>query len=263
MSKLHKFKPGITASEAAELLSRLIDEQVGEDDIWRLFFDGHLDGFIDCNATIVRTKPLLDPENHKRQVHQGRYIMTTEEDIEFCFGAHLPCFTIEIDGNISATALSDKQGNIYALRCNETREFLNYYDDDQTHINQKFDPAEIYLLAEKANNNEPATVTTKNRVNKWCPFGGEYLTYPPEDEINLKPASNRMAMKEPQSRTVILGALLEVTLSDKRKHNQSSLISAILEKHGGIRGLSESGMQKVFAEANGALHRAKSENLLQ
>jgi hypothetical protein len=257
LSKLNKFKEGINADQAAELLSRLIDEDVSSKDIWDLFWSGHLDGYVKCNATIVRTEPLLDDESHQGQVEQGRYIMTPKDDVEFCWALHVPCMTIQLDRIPEVTALSDRENNLYVLRDNETGEYLNLIDDSSTLDSQLFEPADIYALADKANDSKPAIATAVIRRNKWCPLGGEYFNYPYEESVPRHLSLSRPIASEPPSRLLALAAVLEVALGERKKHNQSSLISSILDRHEGVRGLSESGMQKVFAEANAALQNAK------
>jgi hypothetical protein len=259
MSKLSKFKRGLNADQAAALLSSLIDEPVAASDIWDFFYDGFLDGFIECNAMVVRTEPMLDAETHQRQLEQGRYVMTAKEDIEVCWGAHLPCMTVQVDKHQSVTAISDKDGNIYALRDILTNQYLNFEDDDSTPTEQLFEPSDIYAIAEKANSKESVTAFFEIKKNRWCAMSGEYFNFP-KDNASAAPSSiTRAFTPEPPSRLMALAAVIEIALSERKKHTQSSLINAIADKYEGVRGLSESGLQKLFAEANASLSRIRSE----
>lgn len=259
MSKLMKFARGLDAEDAAKLLSGLINEEVDSVDIWVLFHEGHLGGYVDLDATIVKTEPMLELEEHHRMAQQGRYIMTACEDIEMCWGAHLPCLTIQVDRTQSATGLFDRKGNIYALRSNGTGEYLDLENDEAIISKQLFEPADLLKLAEKANGTDPAIPAIDPKTNKWCAMGGEYFNFPHNNDHALAKPANKPITVEPPSRNLALAAVLEVALSDRKKHTQSSLIAAIETKYKGIRGLGESALQKLFAEANASLSKARPE----
>lgn len=262
MSKLSKFKDGLTPTEAATLLSRLIDEDVTETDIREIFFSGWLDIYTDCNATLVRTEPLLEKELHEDQLNLGHFMMTAKEDIGFCWAIHLPCQDIDIDGKSSVMALWDDRDNLYALRDNETNEYLtadlfepNFFDKI------KIEPSDIYKLAESANKDEPASIAlVKSKRNRWCPLNEELYNFRPGDHRPAKQptVANKQYQQETPAFALVVAVLAEITINrDAKKRNQSSLIDEILDNYK-FRGLSKSNLEKMLSQANRQLAETRA-----
>lgn len=262
MSKLSKFKAGINDVEAAELLSSLIGEDVSAEDIHSLFHSGYLDQFIRCSATLVRVSPMLEPEVHAAQVDQGRYIMTAGEVEGLCFGAHLPCMTIQLDEHAEVTALSDKVGNLFALRDNLTGDYLNFIDDDRTVTDVLYEPFEIYAVAEKANNPLPVEPEFSIKKNKWCEAGCEYYNFTP-DSTHPQPAARPSSVSDDRpSYLLTIAAMLDVALNDPRIRSQGALSGDIEAKFKseGLRGLGKTTVDQVFSDANKALAAARQKS---
>lgn len=262
MSKLSKFKEGVDAEEAATLLSRLIGEDVTEKDIHELFYNGYINQYIKCSATLVEAKPMLDPEQHTAQVNQGRYIMESGEDVSMCWGVHIPCLTIQLDENHEVSAICDESGNLYALRDSITGQYLNFLGDAFSMDNALYEPSDIYQIAEKANNDFPAIAEFSIKQNKWCPEGEIYFNFVSEGDFpkNVQPQKQTIDAAPRTSQLLAIASILEIAMEkSERRFNQSSLIEEIMERADGRRGLSQSGLTKLFAAAKGAAEEWKKQ----
>lgn len=255
MSKLSKFLSHLSTSKAASLLSRLIGEEVNEDTIEHLALSGWLHGYYYCNCTLVKLEQLLDPDENSRQETIGNYIVKVTEPVQesgLCFGFSYPCGTVLMDGIRDTYALEDEAGALYAMRDNETGQYLAVTSDTSFFDDFVISPDSLYELAVLANLDSPAPnidekIPTKNI---WC-TGGTFYSFGyggGAGSVNQK-AANTVERETPSSALTIAG-LLDVVLDPKRKtYNQSSLISEILDRNEGIRGLSKSGLEKIFATA--------------
>lgn len=262
MSKLSKFKSSISPKEAAVLLSRLIDEEVTENDISMMYSNGWITARVNCFATIVKLTPLLDPKEHAKQVELGRYFMKPGEDCGLCVGFDIPADQVDVgDGGI-AYVLRDDDGGFYALRDHATESFLNDTHDSMPYFEEGFiSPSEIYELAESANDDKPVQAP-KGRVrpNDNCISSVTLYNFPPGDDRPIKqaPAIMMQAAQEAPSFALAVAALVEIATSGETKNrNQSSLIDEILDNYD-LRGLSKSNLEKMFSQANRKLTEAKA-----
>lgn len=136
--------------------SRLIDEEVTENDISMMYTNGWITARVNCFATIVKLTPLLDPEEHAKQVELGRYFMKPGEDCGLCVGFDIPADQVDIGDGGRGYVLRDDDGGFYALRDHATESFLNDIHDSMPHFEEGFiSPSEIYALAESANDDKP------------------------------------------------------------------------------------------------------------
>lgn len=260
MSKLSKFKYGLTPVEAAKLLARLIGEDVSTEDLESLHANDWLNIKGQCRATIVKLKPALDNEEHAILARQGKYLMTEDENCGLCLEISLPMDMIDIVGSGRSFVLRDSSGCFYALRDQETDLYLNDMSDNLPYFDEcLIEPSDIFKIAAKANNDDPLEPAKNEiKINNSCIADISLYNFTPDDDQpKVKHSLNTELSKQPPSRLITVAALLEITTQDRRKHTQASLISEILEKNAGIRGLSQSGMEKYFAEAKGALTEAR------
>lgn len=262
MSKLSKFKTAILTDEAAQLLSRLIGEDVTSDEINLMHINGWLTASYSCVATLVKLKPLLDPELHAQQVEIGRHFMEAEQDCGLCFGYDLPLDQAEVGNTGRSYVLRDEEGNYYALRDSTTGEYISDIHENLPYFEDaRFYPQEIYELAELANTNTlPEPPKTRIKRNYSCSSNVAIYNFPPGDDrpaIQPGPIEIRQT-QEPQSFVLAVAALVEIATSgDTKKRNQSSLAQEIEDTYG-IRGLSKSNLDKMFSQANRKLTEAKA-----
>ncbi|MBM0141288.1 hypothetical protein ACKUFS_20850 [Pseudomonas cannabina] len=262
MSKLSKFKNSIPSIEAAALLSRLIGERVSIEELESMHANGWLTASYICMATIVRLRPMLDPEQHEIQVSHGRYYMEEDQECGFCVGYERPLDQVDIGPGQRAYVLRDEEGQYYALRDVHTGE---YYGDSKEEIpyfeDARLWPHQIYELAEQANNDLPVE-PPKNRVlkNHNCVSNITLYNFKPgEDRPVIQPVPIEISLApEPPSFVLAVAALVEIATSGKaKKHNQSSLIEEILDSYD-LRGLSKSNLEKIFSQANRRLTDARA-----
>ena len=262
MSKLSKFKNSISPKEAAALLSRLIDEEVTENDISIMYTNGWITARVTCFATIVKLTPLLDAEEHAKQVELGRYFMKPGEDCGLCLGFDIPADQVDIGDGGRAYVLRDDDGGFYALRDHATETFLNDIHDSMPHFEEGFiSPAEIYELAESANDDKPVQAPKgKVRPNDNCISSVPLYNFPPGDNRPIKhaPAIMMQQSQEAPSFVLAVAALVEIAINGGSKNrNQSSLIDEILDNYD-LRGLSKSNLEKMFSQANRKLTEANA-----
>lgn len=145
MSKLSKFKYRISTSEAEDLLSRLIEEDVTSDDLETMYRNEWITASYDCSATLVKLRQMLEPEQHAKQVAVGRYYMEAEDDCGICVSYNLPLDEVDI-GHGRAYVLRDEDGGYYAIRDNSTKEYI--CEDDRPFFEDALiEPQEIYELS--------------------------------------------------------------------------------------------------------------------
>lgn len=261
MSKLSKFKYRISPKEAATLLSRLIEEEVTENDLSMMYGSGWITAKVNCFATLVKLSPLLDEEEHARQVELGRYFMKPESDCGLCLGFDIPADQVDLEGG-RAFVLRDKEGGFYALRDQATDTYLNDLHDNMPYFeDSSILPSEIYALAKMANSDDPVDEPeAKVRLNEDCVSNVPLYNFPPGDDRPIKPAPVIMMqqVQEAPSFALAVAALVEIaTNGDTRNRNQSSLIDEILDNYD-LRGLSKSNLEKMFSQANRKLTEAKA-----
>lgn len=261
MSKLSKFKYNITVTEAAALLARLINEDVSEDDIEQLLAAHWIDGYYMCDCAIIKVEFFLSNEENEKQKELGIYLVEPSDEVGVCFGLPYPCGEVFLTGIKRAYALTDKYGSMYVLRDRETDQYLGSDADSVFFTNLVIEADSVYRLAEIANIDEPAPEScVEVRDNKWCDGEVKYYPFFPGgwQKTPAQQMISTQANLETPSSALTIASLLEIALNKDRKNlNQSSLITEILEKNPGIRGLSESGLQKIFSNANRILAEAK------
>lgn len=260
MSKLSKFKSALSMQAAAELLSSLIGEEVDVYKLISLYEGGWIRLFRPCHGEIIKLKPMFDAQLHEEHVRDGRYFMEEDNLAGVCLGFYLPCDTAQVLSRTSY-ALRDADGGFYAIRDSQTDQYISPHDDDDPD-NIKFMAvtADIYSLAEKANNNVmPEKPTIEIMLNDQCIWVDQpiYNFFPGEEPVTKKPEIIPTQETLPPSLRITVAALLEAATSERKKHTQSSLISAVLERNPGIRGLSESSLQKHFSDSNAELAKLR------
>jgi len=260
MSKLSKFKSFIPMMAAAKLLSDLIDEEVDVNDLMSLYEDGWLRLFRPCHGEIIKLKPMFDAELHEQHARDGRYFMESDHLAGISVGFYLPCDSVQISSRMSY-AMRDADGGFYAVKDSQTDEYLSpYEDDDPDNIKVMVVTADLYSLADKANTHAvPEKPTIEIMVNDHCTWIDQAIyNFAPNESPNLpkpSPASTQETL--PPSLRITVAALLEAATSERKNHTQTSLIESILECNKGIRGLSESSLQKHFSDSNAELTRLR------
>lgn len=262
MSKLSKFKPTITAEEAAVLLSRLINEKVSAKDIQNLHEHGWLYANYTCLATLVKLKHECSDDMNGTASISGPHFVTEEMDCGLCVGLDLPLGDIFINKEHLSYSLFDLEGNEYGIRENDTNQYINRLNYHQLcSTDAGFYPNEIYELAALANNDlaveHPELKVLKNN---YCLSEIEVYNFQPNSDKKLLHAlaTERLPQSEPPSYVLAVAALVEIiTNGGSRNHNQSSLIEEILEKYE-LRGLSKSNLEKMFSQAKRKLSEAQA-----
>lgn len=259
MSKLSKFKRLISVTEAADLLSRLIDQKVSVDDIRDLVLEGCLHANIPCSAELFR----VDFSYNSDDAEMPNLTLSTSLGEKFgeCSYIDAPLFNLAIGNEGFSYILVDEALNFYALRNTETGELIS--DDRATGPqldDARFYPKEIYDLAANANNDSWSEPVEHKPLEN---LGGNYpnrlynMPLTPSDKF-LLPSTLPMHKPESPSSILALGAIIEVVTSTESKNrNQSSLIEEILDGYE-LRGLSKSNLEKMFSQANRKLIEAKA-----
>lgn len=259
MSKLSKFKAAIPMKEAANLLSTLINEEVDEFKLLSLYDGGWIRLFRTCHGEIVSLKPMFEKDLHEDHVKDGRYYLQPDAMAGVCLGFYLPCDTVQVDGRL-AYAIRDLDGGFYAIRDSQSDMFISPQDEGPDDIKFMALTSDIYKLAEMANKDsipeKPPLTVMLNDHCVWIekPF---YNFSPTEDPKPVKLMPDSEQEKLPPSLRITVAALLEAATTDKKKHTQASLIASILDRNAGIRGLSESSLQKHFSDSNAELTRLR------
>lgn len=261
MSKLSKFKSVLPMANAAKLLSDLIGEKVDIYDLMSLYEGGWIRLFRPCHGEIVKLKPMFDNELHEQHARDGRYFMEEDHLAGVSLGFYLPCDTAQVLARTSYV-VRDADGGFYAIKDSQTDQYISPHDDDNPDdIKVMAVTADIYFIAEKANSNSmPEKPTVETMVNDQCIWVEQpiYNFAPGEDPVPKKPELLSTQENLPPSLRITVAALLEAATSERKKHTQSSLISAVLERNPGIRGLSESSLQKHFSDSNAELARLRN-----
>lgn len=260
MSKLSKFKSVLPMKSAATLLSGLISEEVDVHNLMSLYEGGWIRLFRPCHGAIMKLKPMFEQELHEQHVRDGRYFMESDHHAGVCLGFHLPCDSVDIRGR-RAYVLRDADGGLYGVMDSQTDMFLSAYDDDDPeNPNVLVLTSDIYTIAEQANTNSmperPEVLVIENDQCIWS----EQTLYnfvPNELPNSPRPAPINTQEVFPPSLRITVSALLEAATSERKNHTQASLIESILERNKGIRGLSESSLQKHFSDSNAELARLR------
>jgi hypothetical protein len=260
MSKLSKFKSLTPMVAAANLLSDLIGEEVDAHDLMSLYEGGWLRLFRPCHGEIIKLKPMFDAELHEQHARDGRYFMESDHLAGISAGFYLPCDSVQISSRISY-ALRDADGGFYAVKDSQTDEYLSPYEnDDPDNIKVMVVTADLYSLADKANTHAvPEKPTIEIMLNDQCTWIDQaFYNFAPNEAPNLpKPSPTSTQETLPPSLRITVAALLEAATSERKNHTQTSLIESILECNKGIRGLSESSLQKHFSDSNAELARLR------
>lgn len=264
MSKLSKYRSAVRIPDAAKMLSRLIDEEVTEDKIEELFNSGWLIGHYQCNASIVRLRLMLESDLHEDQAAIGNYFVEdTDEEIGSCFAIHYPVFEVLLHGRFRILALKDAEGSIYGVKDRSTGVFIGTYEDDELLKDIFLEPDSILAFAKHANNDdpppsEPPIVQHLEISNKWCLSDRELFPFHATDLGGKTSLPEIIPVTERPSSQLIIASLLDIVKEPKRtNYNQTSIISEIVERNPGIRGLSESSLSKAFALAKQVAEDAK------
>lgn len=264
MSKLSKFKSVLPMVSAAKLLSDLIGEKVDIYDLISLYEGGWIRLYRPCHGEIVKLKPMLDIELHEQHASDGRYFMEADHLAGVCLGFYLPCDTVQIESRLGY-AVRDADGGFYAIRNSQTDEYLSPYDDDDPDdIKVMAVTADLYSLADKANTHAmPEKPAIKIMINDHCIWVDQpiYNFSPNEEPKLINPPTDKDQTKLPPSLRITVGALLEAATGERKNHTQASLIESILDRNKGIRGLSESSLQKHFRDSNAELSQLRKVNV--
>ena len=149
---------------------------------------------------------------------------------------------------------------MYAIRDSQTDEFFAPHRDDELEKKVMAVTSDLYSLADKANTHAmPAKKEVEVLTNDHCICIGQtiYNSTPP-GLPDLREADQAISRETPPpSLRITVAALLEAATSERRTHTQASLIETILERNRGIRGLSESSLQKHFSDSNAELSRLR------
>lgn len=260
MSKLSKFKSVLPMKSAATLLSDLIGEKIDVYNLMSLYESGWIRLFRPCHGDIIKLKPMFELEIHEQHAKNGLYFMEGDHLSGVCLGFHLPCDSVDIVGR-PAYVLRDADGGFYAIKDSQTDAYLSPYDDDDPEKpNVLVVTSDIYKVAEQANTNsmpeKPELLIIENDQGIWS----EQTLYnyvPNEPPNSPRPAPINTQEVFPPSLRITVAALLEAATSERKNHTQTSLIESILERNKGIRGLSESSLQKHFSDSNAELARLR------
>lgn len=260
MSKLSKFKSVLQMKAAVTLLSDLIGEKVDPYNLMSLHDSGWIRLFRPCHGEIIKLKPMFDAELHEQHVRDGRYFMEEDHIDGVCLGFHLPCDSVDVSGR-RAYVMRDADGGFYAVKDSQTDTLLSPYDDDDPEKpNVLVVTSDIYRLAELANTNsmpeKPELLVMENDQGIWS----EQTLYnyvPNEPPNSPRPAPINTQEIFPPSLRITVAALLEAATGERKNHTQTSLIDSILERNKGIRGLSESSLQKHFSDSNAELTKLR------
>jgi hypothetical protein len=261
MSKLSKFKFGISPAEAAVLLSRLIGETISVEDINNIHAEGWITAQYNCSATLVKLK-FLDENSSADPGIVGPWLLEAENDCGICYAFDLPMDLVEIKHSGLAYVMLDAEGNHYALRDNSTQNYINASHDNLPYFEDAWlAPEEIYELACLANNDKPIGLPNlKIKEQKNCLSGVTLYNYQPGAERPaMQPAPFEVRQpQEPPSLILAVAALAEIATNGvARKRNQSSLIEEILDNYK-FRGLSKSNLEKMLSQANRLLAEART-----
>lgn len=255
MSKLSKYRSSIRIPEAAELLSRLIDEEVLENKIEELFNSGWLTGHYQCNASIIRLSHMLETGIREDQAAIGNYFLNpTEEEIGNCFAIHYPAFEVLLYGRYRALVLKDTEGNLFGVKDRATGVFIGSSQDDDLLQDIMIETKSILDFAKHANHDDAPpdriSIHEQNNKNEWCLCDRDLYPFYGEDYVQNIPHPEITPVVERPSSQLIIASLLDIVKEPRRtNYNQTSIISEIVDRNPGIRGLSESSLSKAFALA--------------
>lgn len=270
MSKLLKFRYELSSEEAAEYLSKLIEEPVSESDVLQLYHLGWLPANLLGDFVIVRLMPLLDARGAQSSF-AGLPVFLTGDRVGFCVSPPLPCDYVmlaEGESRREAFALRDEVGGFYAIYDNDLEQTLPAFPSDSPEVEGQyspwaseeamalreqlfFEPAEIFNFAQMANTPSPSPRPNLRREAEWS--SDTKLFNLPSDGKDVR-RQNHQAPRDrtspPQSRALVTAALLD--LLSTRRLNQSGVIQEILQRHPNKRGLGKRTLEAAFADARKA-----------
>lgn len=250
MSKLSKFACALDATEAAILLGESITENVTTDRLLELSALGYLPTRFHIRCDIAEIK----------QDQEGKWCVSDTvayQTNEIIFPASL-----EVVDTFLALTAKDIAGRTYVF----------YPEDDESplHINSlalsdvslaHYYPEDIYLIAQYANApgpldwKEPPTRSLSVYCDDESPWVDLTIDMPAATDYNVK--ARKANLPEPPSYRLTIAALLELLAEGQRLgRNQSAIMSEILERHPGKRGLSKRNLETIFSEANKAAKEA-------
>ncbi|WP_423359638.1 hypothetical protein [Pseudomonas citronellolis] len=255
MSRLNKFKRFLTQEEAAALLGLLINESVSTSDIERLRIEWSIDRAVEVpHGKLLRLEPL----NLTGMSAHSADTLRPMRAVEFagdCYGFTYPCETVTVGDDIQVCALQGESGAYYAIAEIPSGELLTLSDDEFPGFESKLvDPIDIYRIAAIANDDtaiKPYKVSPK--LNTWTACDENIYNFLPGEEPPKPVPPKLKLVKQTNSQLLAISSLLDIAIERSGKNcTQEALIDEILKRSDGKRGLSESGLQKLFADANNA-----------
>ncbi|MEA9979737.1 MULTISPECIES: hypothetical protein [unclassified Pseudomonas] len=263
MSKLWKFKYSLTIAEAAELLTRLIDEDVSEADIESLLLSHWINGHYSCHCAIVKTKFFLGAEEQEKQLKLENYMVEIDQVEGICFGLPYPCGEVLIDGAVNAFALADKNGGLYVLRDIDTDHYLGPASDQVFFHTLNIEADSIYKLAEIANINEPAPESDIDPAeNKYCDHNQKLYALHPKGSQS-RPAQQMMTtqanldtptpLRSSRTLLTLIAALCKGADIDITERGASQRLMELTEQVGAP--VNDETIRKVFTGIPDALER--------
>ncbi|MFZ5956807.1 hypothetical protein ACOXVJ_04740 [Pseudomonas knackmussii] len=255
MSRLNKFKKFLTQEEAAALLGLLINESVSTNEIERLRIEWSIDRAVEVpHGKLVRLEPVNPTGMSDHSVDTLRPMRAVEVAGD-CYGFTYPCETVTIGDDVQVCALQGESGAYYAVAEIPSGELLTLSDDEFPGFESKLvDPTDIYRIAAIANDDtatKPYEISPK--LNTWAACDENIYNFLAGEEPP-KPAPPKLKLvKQTNSQLLAIYSLLDIAIEKSgRNCTQDALIDEILKRADGKRGLSESGLQKLFAAAKNA-----------
>lgn len=250
MSKLLKLKAGLNSAEAADLLGSLISEKITTKNIDYLYESGWLTAFYFSDATLLCLHPI--------NLAERQFRVDGDKGAGHISKVYLPCETVNILGNIEAYTVVDRAGNYYAIRDNEGIEIHGMYSMYNDFTELYFEPREIYRIAEVCNSSGMPGDSDKitPTLNTCAEFPGaqDFYNFRSSDTSISSPKKAALPEEAPRaSQLLAIASILDIAIEKTdKKFNQNTLIDEVLSRSGGKRGLSQSGLTKLFAAAKKA-----------
>ncbi|GLU41966.1 hypothetical protein [Pseudomonas sp. NBRC 100443] len=248
MSRLNKFKQFLTQEEAAALLGLLINEEVSASDIERLQNDWEIGRAVQIPyGQLVKLEPC-------RATVKSAEVMRIGEVVGECYGFHYPCETVTVGDDLQVCSLRGASGTYYAVAV-PPGNLITLADYENSGIESKLiDPREIYRIAKIANDdNQTKPFKVAPLLNFLTVCEEEIYDFLPGEEPPKHAPPKLKLVKQTNSQLLAIASLIDIARERSGKNStQDALIEKILKRADGKRGLSESGLQKLFADANNA-----------
>lgn len=258
--KLMKFLPGLTPQNAAMFLSELIGEPITEDELFELHATGHL--------PVVKRADFAGVPVHPPAPGSGDSIWPIWHDqlgvIPMMYTDTLVYPIQHVETPLGVVPVSNVDGFIYAW-------FKRFADDGTpAHLSQllppddiesDFRPGDLIALAlEASSTHTPASPPgPKTRGKAWTYTGDGRKVFDmlPVEAKEVKDATPEVGTANPApSHLLTIAILLELQNEPKPiRRNQSGVISEILDRYEGVRGLSKRTLEDIFSAANKAKER--------